>query len=62
MFIDWEIQMQHTFKEGNNAINWLENYGFIMNPLHRNGWIIDDPPRNLFLILYFDLIGLTLPC
>lgn len=58
---EWEVKRQHIFREATVVAEWLANFGLTKSPLNRDYGIIDDPFMGLFLILYYDLIGSTLP-
>jgi hypothetical protein len=57
---EWEVKRQHIFREATAVAEWLANFG-LTSPLNKDYGIIDDPSMGLFLILYYDLIGSTLP-
>jgi len=58
---EWEVKRQHIFREATAVAEWLANFGLTKSPLNRDYGIIDDSSMGLFLILYYDLIGSTLP-
>jgi len=58
---EWEVKRQHIFQEATTVAEWLSNFGLTKSPLNRDYGIINDPSLGLFLILYYDLIGSTLP-
>jgi hypothetical protein len=41
--------------------DWLANFGLTKDVLERRADIITDPPSGLYSLLYYDLIGSTIP-
>jgi ribonuclease HI len=59
---EWDIQVRHVYREANSMADWLANYGLTRSFLDRFSIYFNDPPAGLYCILYYDLIGSTLPC
>jgi hypothetical protein len=53
---DWEVQTTHVYREANSAADWLANYGLTRDTLDRKFDILEEPPSELYSILYYDLI------
>lgn len=53
---DWEVQTTHVYREANSAADWLANYGLTRDTLDRNFDVLEEPPSELYSILYYDLI------
>ena len=58
---DWEIVTGHVYREANCVADWLANFGLKRDLIDRGADIITDPPTGLYLWLYYDLIGSTIP-
>ena len=58
---DWEIQTVHIFREANCVADWLANYGLSRDVLDSQTDVLTDPPSGLYTLLYYDLIGSTIP-
>lgn len=41
--------------------DWLANFGLSRDLLDRDSDIINDPPSSIYTLLYYDLIGSTIP-
>jgi hypothetical protein len=59
---EWDIQVIYIYKETNSVLDWLANYGLTRSFLNRFSIYFNDSPVGFYCILYYDLIGLTLPC
>ena len=58
---DWEVKIFHVYREANCVADWLTNYGLTRDVLDKGSDIITDPPSGLYSLLYYDLIGSTIP-
>ena len=58
---DWEVVIVHVYREANCVADWLANFGLTRDLLDRGADIITDPPAGLYILLYYDLIGSTVP-
>ena len=59
---DWEVSILHVYREANCVADWLANFGLTMDLLIRGADTISDPPSGIYPLLYYDLIGSTIPC
>ena len=41
--------------------DWLANYGLTRDLLARESYVLEDPPAGVYTLLYYDLIGSTIP-
>ncbi|WCJ29423.1 LINE-1 retrotransposable element ORF2 protein [Euphorbia peplus] len=55
---DWEIKMQHQFREGNRAADWLANFAGASDLGHHE---FDAPPAGLQFLLAADITGEGVP-
>ncbi|PKI31543.1 hypothetical protein CRG98_048066, partial [Punica granatum] len=55
---DWEVRMQHTYREGNSCADKLANMA-VEYPLGTN--IIHSVPNGVFQLLLGDIVGATMP-
>ena len=44
---DWEVQVQHTYREGDAAADWRVNFDLSKHPLSREDLTINDPLKGL---------------
>ena len=58
---DWEVNILHVYREANYVADWLANFGLSRDLLDRGADTITDPPAGIFPLLYYDLIGSTIP-
>ena len=58
---DWEVKTLHVYREANCVADWLANFGLTRSLLDRGSDIITDPPAGTYNLLYYDLIGSTIP-
>ena len=58
---EWEVEILHVYREANCVADWLANFGLTRELLDRGADIITDPPSGLYTLLYYDLIGSTVP-
>lgn len=54
---DWEVVVQHAFREANLVADCLANFGLSKDLFDRGLGIITNPPLILYSFLHFDLIG-----
>lgn len=54
---DWEVVVQHAFREANSVADCLANFGLSKDLFDRGLGIITNPPLILYSFLHFDLIG-----
>ena len=59
---DWEVKSFHVYREANCVADWLANYGITRDLLDRESDVLEDPPAGIYTLLYYDLIGFTIPC
>lgn len=45
---NWDVQVQHAFREANEAADWLAHFGLSRNSFDRNDWILSDPLPELY--------------
>lgn len=53
---DWEVVVQHAFREANLVADCLANFGLSKDLFDRGLGIITNPPLILYSFLHFDLI------
>ena len=58
---DWEVKTFHVYREDNCVADWLANFGLTRDLLDRGSDVITDPPAGVYTLLYYDLIGSTIP-
>ena len=58
---DWEVRLFHVYREANCVADWLANFGLTRDLIDRGSDIITDPPAGVYTLLYYDLIGSTIP-
>ncbi|CAJ2627891.1 unnamed protein product [Trifolium pratense] len=57
--LDWQVQIRHTWREGNISADWLANYSISMSSF--NCSIIESPPSELRSLFFDDLSGTCMP-
>ncbi|KAG5249134.1 non-LTR retroelement reverse transcriptase [Salix suchowensis] len=57
----WEVRTVHIYREANCVADWLANYGLSRDVIDRQFDVLTDPPSGLYTLLYYDLIGSTIP-
>ena len=58
---EWEIDLIHVYREAKCVADWLANFGLSRDLLDRGSDIITEPPSGIYTLLYYDLIGSTIP-
>ena len=58
---DWEVKTLHVYRETNCVADWLTNFRLTRDLLDRGADNITDPPAGLYILIYYDLIGSTIP-
>ena len=58
---DWEVIILHVYREANCVAYWLTNFGLTRDLLVRGADTISDHPSVIYPLLYYDLIGSTIP-
>ena len=58
---DWEVKTLHVYREANCVADWLANFGLTRDLIDRGSDIITDPSAGIYTLLYYDLIGSTIP-
>ena len=48
------------YRETNCVADWLTNYGLTKDLLDRGLDVLEEPPSELYPLLYYDLIGSTI--
>jgi ribonuclease HI len=57
--LDWQVQVLHTWREGNRSADWLANYSLSMSSFDFS--IVESPPSELRSLLFDDLSGACMP-
>ena len=57
----WEVRTVHIYREANCVADWLTNFGLSRDVIDRQSDVLTDPPSGLYTLLYYDLIGSTIP-
>uniref|UniRef100_A0A6N2L8Y9 RNase H type-1 domain-containing protein n=1 Tax=Salix viminalis TaxID=40686 RepID=A0A6N2L8Y9_SALVM len=57
---DWEVRTIHIYREANCVADWLTNFGLTLYLIDRGSDIITDPSAEIYILLYYDLIGSTI--
>ena len=58
---EWDVEILHVHREANYVADWLTNFGLGRDLLDRGSDVITEPPSGIYPLLYFDLIGSTIP-
>ncbi|GAU45178.1 hypothetical protein TSUD_178710 [Trifolium subterraneum] len=57
--LDWQVQVRHTWREGNRSADWLANYSLSMDSFSCS--IVESPPSELRTLLFDDVFGACMP-
>lgn len=57
----WEVRTVYIYRETNCVADWLANYGLSRDVIDRQSDVLMDPLSRLYTLLYYDLIGSTIP-
>ncbi|PNX95042.1 ribonuclease H [Trifolium pratense] len=57
--LNWHVQINHTWREGNKSADWLANYSLTLNSFDLH--VLETPPREFQSLLFYDSSGTCLP-
>ncbi|GAU37815.1 hypothetical protein TSUD_276320 [Trifolium subterraneum] len=57
--MNWDVQINHTWREGNKSVDWLANYSLTLNSFDLH--VLETPPRELQSLLFYDFSGNCMP-
>jgi uncharacterized protein (UPF0261 family) len=57
--LDWQVQVRHTWREGNRSADWLANYSLLMSSFDCS--IVESPPSELRSLFFDDLSEACMP-
>jgi ribonuclease HI len=57
--LDWQVQINHTWREGNRSADWLANFSLTLDSFDLH--IVETPPRELRSLIFDDLSGACMP-
>jgi len=57
--LNWQVQFNHTWREGNMSADWLANLSFSMDSF--NFHVMDTPPNEVSSLLFDDISGASMP-
>ncbi|WJX61000.1 hypothetical protein P8452_46145 [Trifolium repens] len=57
--LDWQVQINHTWREGNRSADWLANFSLTLDSFDL--YIFETPPRELRSLIFDDLSGACMP-
>jgi hypothetical protein len=55
--MNWQVEINHTGREGNRSTDWLTNFSFTLNSFDL--YFIETPPKDLRSLLFEDMYGLA---
>ncbi|GAU23111.1 hypothetical protein TSUD_305580 [Trifolium subterraneum] len=57
--LDWQVQINHTWREGNRPADWLANFSLTLNSFDLHTY--ETPPRELQSLIFYDFSGACMP-
>jgi hypothetical protein len=57
--LNWKVQFNHTWREGNRVADWLANFSFSLNSF--NTYIMETPPKEASSLLFDDISKASMP-
>ncbi|GAU30478.1 hypothetical protein TSUD_18580 [Trifolium subterraneum] len=57
--MNWHVQFNHTWREGNRSADWLANFSLTLNSYDLQ--VLETPPRELKRLLFYDTSGACMP-
>ncbi|GAU26504.1 hypothetical protein TSUD_361370 [Trifolium subterraneum] len=57
--MNWHVQFNHTWREGNRSADWLANFSLTLNSYDMQ--VLETPPRELKRLLFYDTSGACMP-
>lgn len=57
--LNWQVQFNHTWREGNRSADWLANLSFSMDSFNLH--VMDTPPSEVCSLLFDDISGTSMP-
>lgn len=57
--LNWQVDFNHTWREGNKSADWLANLSFSMDSF--NIHVMDTPPSEVSSLLFYDICGANMP-
>ncbi|GAU34538.1 hypothetical protein TSUD_219210 [Trifolium subterraneum] len=57
--MNWDVQINHTWREGNKSADWLANYSLTLNSFDLH--VLETPLRKLQSLLFYDFSGTCMP-
>jgi ribonuclease HI len=57
--MNWHVQFNHTWREGNRSADWLANFSLTLNSLDLH--VLGSPPRELQRLMFDDVSGACMP-
>ena len=57
--LDWQVQVLHTLREGNQSADWLANYSLSLDSYCYS--MVESPPTNIRSLLFDDIYGACMP-
>jgi hypothetical protein len=53
--MNWLVQFNHTWREGNRSVDWLANFSLNLNSYDLH--VLGAPPRELQVFFFDDIFG-----
>jgi hypothetical protein len=57
--MNWHVQFNHTWREGNRSADWLANFSLTLNSLDLH--VLGSPPRELQRLMFDDVSSACMP-
>ncbi|GAU15867.1 hypothetical protein TSUD_40880 [Trifolium subterraneum] len=57
--MNWQVHINHTWREGNKSTDWLANFSLSLNSFELH--VLEAPPRDLKRLLFDDISGACIP-
>jgi ribonuclease HI len=57
--MNWQVQINHTWREGNKSADWLANFSFNFNSFDLH--VMETLARELQSLLFYDISGACMP-
>jgi hypothetical protein len=57
--LNWQVQINHTWREGNRSADWLANFNFSLDSF--NIHVMETPPNEISRLFFDDFIGACMP-
>ncbi|CAJ2669285.1 unnamed protein product [Trifolium pratense] len=57
--MNWHVQFNHTWREGNRSADWLANFSLTLNSFDLH--VLESPPRELQSLIFDDVSGACMP-